>query len=111
MDRNDRIAVLGTWPRHERAHETRHEHDRDPRGWGSHHQVFRAERGVVLTPSQLVEVIQARAHEIWERRVRAGAPGSPLDDWLAAEHDIMRRQAEIAGGQGAHPAVPPRRAH
>lgn len=111
MDRNDRIAVLGTWPCHERPHDSRRERTHDPKGWCSHHQSFRAEHGKKLTPAELVDAIQARAYEIWQRRVRAGSPGNPLDDWLIAEHEIIRRQAEICGGQGAHPAVPPRRSH
>lgn len=37
--------------------------------------------------AQRMEQVQQRAFELFERR--GGAPGRDLDDWLAAEHDVL----------------------
>ena len=108
MDRNDSTAVTGTWPCHASPNETRGQQARDPRGWGAHHVGYAVEHVHLLSPSELVDAIHSRAHRIYMHRLKNDIPGAAVDDWLHAEHEILARQAQLAGGQGPHPAVPHR---
>lgn len=106
MDREDRIAVIGTWTRHAKPPAEQHEHDKDPRGWRSHHSGYEQPRVDLLEPEGLVDAIRARAFELFERRMRTGVQASPEHDWLQAEREILAAQAELVAGRGPHPAVP-----
>lgn len=109
MDREDHIAVIGTWERHHKEpgkHDLRNE---DPRGWQSHHAGHTPAPGMRMSPAELVEAIRLRAYEIYSHRAKLGGHASPEADWLQAEREIMAKQVKIAVGQGAHPAVPANR--
>lgn len=104
MDRQDRIAVIGTWQRHSRPPAEIHARAEDPRGWRSHHARYAERLPAQLSPEELVEAIRARAYEIYQHRTREGMHAGPEQDWLQAEREILA--AEIAKSAKAHPAVP-----
>lgn len=108
MDRNDRIAVIGTWARHAKPPQDNHVPVNDPRGWASHHPTHSEAHGHMLAPSELVEAIRARAYELFLKRAKFGHAASPVQDWLQAESEVMAQQVSCARGQGDHPAVPGR---
>lgn len=37
--------------------------------------------------------IRLKAHAIFESRLRTGAPGDPMSDWLQAEQELRERRA------------------
>lgn len=39
------------------------------------------------------DAIRLRAHAIFEGRLRTGAPGDPVSDWLQAEQELRDRRA------------------
>lgn len=47
-----------------------------------------------IVPEKLVAQIAIRAHEIYVRRTSQGA----LDDWLAAEREILGKQSKRSSG-------------
>lgn len=106
MDRNDRIAVIGTWQRHARPPAENHVRTGDPRGWSSHHARYAERFPEPLSPAQLTEVIRARAYEIFQYRVREGMHASPEQDWLQAEREVLAAEVAKVTGAAAHPAVP-----
>ena len=109
MDRNDRIAVIGTWARHSKPPEANHVPVNDPRGWASHHPAHSEAHAKMLAPPDLVEAIRTRAYQLFLKRVKLGHAASPTEDWLQAESEVMQQQLACARGQGCHPAIPGRR--
>ena len=90
MDRNDRRSVIGTWPRHPIVPPPATLHERNPRGWETHHAAHTRPHPAELSPDELVEAVRERAHAIWLHRVATGALGSPLSDWLVAEAELRQ---------------------